>query len=734
MVSKTMFELTGTVERIVFRNDKNGYSVLEISNEDGSDTVVGTMPGVGVGETVKLIGFFKTHPTFGEQFNVETFERIVPTTTVSILKYLSSGAIKGIGPTIAAKLVEEFKEKTLEIIRDNPEKLTRIKGISYDRAMKISNEFKSLFGIKELMTYLAKYSITPDETVKVWKYMEDNALDNIKANPYIICNNPMNISFEKADKIAFSINLPNDNKFRIRSAIIFVLSHNRNNGHTCLPKVRLAEATARFLNVDIEKVYDALETLLLDGSLLSDKISEKEFVFLNDMFDAEIYSANRLILMNKFPPSKIDGADDEINLIEKTHGIEYAELQKLAIKMALEKGILILTGGPGTGKTTTLNAIINILERKGEKVFLAAPTGRAAKRMSELTGKEAKTIHRMLEVEWDVEDKAMFRRNEKNLLKCDALILDELSMIDVSLFAGVLKALPLGCRLILVGDSDQLPSVGAGNVLSDLLKSEVLPVVELKEIFRQSMKSLIVMNAHKIVSGLMPELSVRDNDFFFLNVSNRDLIKSRICDLCKDRLPKSYGYSSFSDIQVLCPGRKGDLGTIELNKLLQNALNAESPDKPELVVNDNIFRLGDKVMQIRNNYDIPYERFDHTLGQGVFNGDIGVIECINQIDSSMDVRFDDKLAHYSSEIIMDLELSYATTVHKSQGSEFPAVIMPMVFGASQLYYRNLLYTGVTRAKSLLILIGNDWTVRKMVENDKKTRRYSGLKEFLIRGQ
>lgn len=729
-----MFELTGTVERIVFRNDKNGYSVLEISNENGTDTVVGTMPGVGVGETIKLIGIFKTHPTFGEQFNVETFERVIPTTISSILKYLSSGAIKGIGPTTAAKLVEEFKEKTLEIIQDNPEELTRIKGISYDRAMKISNEFKSLFGIKELMAYLSKYFITPEETVKVWKAIGDHALDSIKANPYIICNNPMNISFEKADKIAFSFKIPNDDKFRIRSAIIFVLNHNRNNGHTCLPKIRLAEATARFLNVDTDKVYDALESLVLDGSLLSDVFSEKEFIFLNDMFDAEIYSANRLILMNRFPSSKIDAADNEIQLFEKTQGIEYAKLQKLAIKTALEKGILILTGGPGTGKTTALNAIINILERKGEKVFLAAPTGRAAKRMSELTGKEAKTIHRMLEVEWDVEDKATFRRNEKNLLKCDALILDELSMIDVSLFAGVLKALPLGCRLILVGDSDQLPSVGAGNVLSDLIKSEVLPVVELKEIFRQSMKSLIVMNAHRIVKGEMPDLSARNSDFFFLNIFNKDEIKSTICDLCKYRLPKSYGYSSFSDIQVLCPGRKGDLGTFELNKILQDALNPGSLEKTELVVNDNIFRLGDKVMQVRNNYDIPYEKLDQTMGHGIFNGDIGVIECINQIDSSLDVRFDDKLAHYSSEIIMDLELSYATTVHKSQGSEFPAVIMPMVFGAPQLYYRNLLYTGVTRAKSLLVLVGNDWTIRKMVENDKKTRRYSGLREFLVRGQ
>lgn len=732
MSGKAMFELTGTVERIIFRNEKNGYSVLELSNEDETAVAVGTMPGVGVGESLKLFGTLKTHPNFGEQFSVETFERIIPTTTVSILKYLSSGAIKGIGPATAKKLVEVFKEETLEIIKNAPERLTIIKGINPDKARKISEEFRNLFGIKELMSYLANYSVTPDEAVRVWKKLAENSLTQIKINPYAICADPMNISFEKADKIANALQKPQDDILRVRAAVAFVLNHNMNNGHTCLPKSRLEEATAQFLNVGLDLVQKALDALLKEGSLLSESFDEKEFVFLNKMYDAEIYSANRLLMMSRFPATALEEIDSEIDLIENTHNMQYAELQKEAIKKALEKGILILTGGPGTGKTTTLNAIINILEKKGKKVFLAAPTGRAAKRMSELTKKEAKTIHRMLEVEWDTEDKATFRRNEKNLLKCDALVLDELSMIDVTLFASVLKALPLGARLIMVGDSDQLPSVGAGNVLADLIKSEVLPVVELKEIFRQSMKSLIVMNAHRIVNGEMPELGIKNSDFFFLNIANKDMIKSTICDLCKTRLPRTYGYSPLADIQVLCPGRKGDLGTASLNIALQEVLNPASAKKQELNVNGSIFRVGDKVMQIKNNYDIPYQKLDNSMGQGVFNGDIGLIEGINKIDSSIEVRFDDRLAHYSSDVIFDLELAYAATVHKSQGSEFPVVIMPMYYGAPQLYYRNLLYTAVTRAKSLLILVGNEWVVKRMVENDKKTRRYSGLKEFLLR--
>lgn len=728
-----MFEIIGSVERVVFTNDKNGYSVIEIASEDGSITATGTMPGISVGEELHLIGEFKNHPVFGEQFNVKTYERSLPSTITSILKYLSSGAVKGVGASTALKLVNTFGDKTLEIIENEPERLSEVKGLTKARANKISEEFKQLFGIKMLMTDLGKYGITPEETVKIFKIFGTESMNFISANPYLLCDEPMNISFERADKIAFLQKSSVDINCRIRAGICYVLKHNMNNGHTCLPVDRLVEACANFLDADKDSVETNLDNLFEEGSLQRDIISGREFAFLNSMHSGETYIAGRLLMMMKFPARSITGVEESISQIEKNQNIEYETLQKKAIKEALEKGILILTGGPGTGKTTTLNALINILEANGEKIFLAAPTGRAAKRMSEVTKREAKTIHRMLEVEWDTEDTPRFKKNEKNLLKCDALILDEVSMMDINVFEGVLKALPLGTRLILVGDSDQLPSVGPGNILSDLISSGILPVVELKEIFRQSQESLIVTNAHKIVNGDLPDLTKKDNDFFFINANEQTRISEIIRDLCKRRLPEAYKYSFLEDIQVISPGKKGETGTINLNKILQSALNPASFEKVEITVNGNIFREGDKVMQIRNNYDIPFVRDSQRSGEGIFNGDIGFIEQINKKDNSMIVRFDDKLASYTQETIMDLDLAYAITVHKSQGSEFTAVVMPMYFGAPQLYYRNLLYTAVTRSKSMLIMVGTPWTVAKMVENDKKTRRYSGLKEFLIRG-
>ena len=733
MQSKKLFEIIGSVESIIFVNEKNGYSVIEIANDDENITATGVMPGISVGEELRLIGEFKTHPAYGEQFNVKTYERSLPTTVTSILKYLSSGAIKGIGPSTAMKLVDTFGEKTLEVLENTPEKLLEVKGLTKSRAKKISEEFQQLFSIKSLMSELGKYGVTPEETVKIFKTFGKESMNFIQANPYLLCDEPIELSFERADKIAFLKSNVLDEKCRVRAGIVYILKHNMNNGHTCLPRDKLIPAAVNFLEVSQDKTEESLDELLSEGSLQHDFFNDREFIFLNKMHASEVYSASRLLMMLKFPPRSIIGTEDKINEIEKTQCIEYADLQKKAIKEALEKGILVLTGGPGTGKTTTLNAIINILEEKGERIFLAAPTGRAAKRMSEVTKKEAKTIHRLLEVEWDSEDRPVFKKNEKNLLNCDALILDEISMIDVNVFEGVLRALPLGTRLILVGDSNQLPSVGPGNILSDLISSKGIPLVELKEIFRQSQQSLIVTNAHKIVNGEMPELTKRDGDFFFINANKPEHIVKIIKDLCKTRLPQAYNYSSLDDIQVIAPGKKGDVGTINLNKVLQDALNPALPGKKEITVNGNIFRQGDKVMQIKNNYDIPFVRDNMRSGEGIFNGDIGIIENINPVDLSLTVRFDDKVASYNSETVVDLDLAYAITVHKSQGSEFTAVIMPMYTGAPQLYYRNLLYTGVTRAKDLLIMVGTPWTVGKMVENNKKTKRYSSLKHYLIRG-
>lgn len=731
--TSSLLKLTGFVKHIVFRNESNGYTVLELTVQQETVMVVGIMPLVNEGEELELIGSWKTHPTFGEQFCVESFDRKLPSSTESILQYLSSGAIPGIGKVLAKRLVDIFQEKTLEVIENEPQRLTVVKGITPKKAETIATEFKKIFGIKELITFLERFSITAQEAIKIFQIFGTQSLDIIKSNPYVICDEPISISFDKADLISIHLEWPKNDNFRIRAGIVYVITHNMNNGHTCLPIDKLIPATTQFLETDEQKISDVLSEMKDDGTLAFDTLGDRTFVFTNEMHTCETYCAGRLHMIKKFPPRLIPNIEDQITEIETTVGIQYANLQKKAIKEALTKGILILTGGPGTGKTTTLNAIIQILEQNGEKVFLAAPTGRAAQRMSRLTGHEAKTIHRLLEVDWSDDDMKIFKHNEKNLLKCDALVIDEVSMVDVTLFESALKALPLGCRVILVGDSDQLPSVGAGNVLGDLIKSNVLPVVQLTEIFRQSMKSLIITNAHKIVNGENPDLFVRNNDFFFMPRTTAEETRNTILDLCATRLPHTYNYSPICDIQVLCPGRKGVLGTNELNKYLQDRINPQSISKNELMINGILFREGDKVMQSKNNYDIQITKDDGTLGEGVFNGDVGTLIEVDKRSSSMIVKFDDKTAMYNIENAFNLELAYAITIHKSQGNEFPAVIVSTMAAPKPLCFRNLLYTAVTRAKSLLILTGSQNTIYQMVKNDKKTRRYSALCDFLIRG-
>ena len=733
MEKEQLLEMTGTVEQVIFKNDKNGYAVIEFNNGEDLVPVVGTMPFVGVGEQLHVVGAWIESPSYGTQFRAQAVEREEPKNAAAMLKYLSSGAVRGIGPAIAKKIIDAFGENTMKVMESEPERIAEIKGITRAKALRIAEEFRRVGGIRETMLKLSGLGITPEEAVRVWKAFGAQAEEIVKEDPYRLCDDSLQIDFARADRIAVSLERPQDDRCRLRAGIVHVLKHNEGNGHTCLPADKLAAASAYMLGVARENISDAIGEMKADSSLISRVFRGREFLFTPRLYRSEVYTAGRIRMMLRYPPQSVVGVDGYLSTIEAEENIKYAELQKTAIREALTRGMLILTGGPGTGKTTTLNAIIRILEFKGEKVLLAAPTGRAAKRMSELTGKEAKTIHRLLKVKWDENDRPEFEKNEKDLLECDTLIIDELSMVDTALFEAVLRALSLGCRLIMVGDCDQLPSVGPGNILGDLIVSGLVPVVQLREVFRQSMQSLIVANAHRIVAGQDPELSVHTSDFFFLPYRTAGEISAVIVDLCSRRLPKSYGCSPLTDIQVLSPGRKGELGTGELNPRLQEAINPPAPDKGEVTVNGVLFREGDKVMQTKNDYNLPWTRDDGTYGEGVFNGDLGVLVQIDRRSSTFAVRMDDRTVLYEKEAAQELELAYAMTVHKSQGNEFPAVVIPMYRGAPQLCYRNLLYTAVTRAKSLLILVGRAETVRQMVANNRKTKRYTGLYDLLAEG-
>ena len=723
----------GTILAVVFQNEENGYTVARIVTDDGEPvTVVGCIPCAAPGEELILTGRYTTHPQHGEQFAADEVERHMPTGETEILNYLASGVVRGIGPATAQKLVDRFGADTLDVLDGEPEKLKTIKGITDKRAREIAESWRELAGLRRVLDFLTKYDLPVGLAMQLFRRYGADAMDALRRNPYLLSGEAFGVDFSVSDEIALSMGFSGDSSCRTEAGVLFELSHNeQSGGHVFLPREKLVAATAQLLDGDTDTVEKALDDLLERGSVVQEQVANVEGCYLRRCHEAETYVCTRVRAMLADKPDKLRGAKKIIDEIERGQGIEYAPLQRQAVELAARTGVLILTGGPGTGKTTTLNAIIKILERKGEKVLLAAPTGRAAKRMSDLTGKEAKTIHRLLQVEWDENDQPTFAKNEKNNLDCDALVIDELSMVDVTIFEAVLRALPLGCRLILVGDSDQLPSVGPGNVLGDLIASEMLPVVRLNEIFRQSMQSLIVTNAHRIVAGGMPDLSVRTSDFFFLPSSNAADVAETIVGLCAKRLPASYGYSPMADIQVLCPGRKGDLGTNELNKRLQAALNPPDRKKNEITVNGVLFREGDKVMQVKNDYNLPWNKSDGTTGEGVFNGDMGVLCGVDRRASVLTVLMDDdRLVLYELDAASELELAYAMTVHKSQGNEFTAVVMPMFPGPPQLCYRNLLYTAITRAKTLLVMVGMRRTVQAMVENARKTRRYSGLLYFL----
>ncbi|HAN44634.1 MAG TPA: ATP-dependent RecD-like DNA helicase [Ruminococcaceae bacterium] len=730
-MQKDVEQLEGTVENIIYRNDESGYTVMELSDGEQLFTVVGVLLGIDIGELLKVTGKFATHPTYGYQIKASLIERTLPSSANAIGKYLSSGAIKGIGPSTALKLVEQFGDKTLEIIESSPEKLTIIKGISKAKAIKISEEYRRLFGIRTVMLFLSKYGIDTATSIRVWRLWGMSAPDAIKANPYSLCCDELAISFERADEIAGSLGFLQDNPLRIKAGIAYVLRHNLFNGHTCAPSDKLISAADKILKLGSEKIDDALYEMINDEELICVKAQGADYIYLPNIYGAETYCAGRIKLMLELASPQKKSYEKDITELEKSFGIKYAALQRKAINAALNENVFILTGGPGTGKTTTLNAIITLLEKNGFKTALTAPTGRAAKRMSEVTGCDAKTIHRLLEVDFkDENGKNKFKRNEKNPLPYDAVIIDEMSMVDIQLFECLIRALKLTCKLIMVGDPDQLPSVGAGNVLSDLITSDTVNAIHLDEVFRQAAQSLIVTNAHCIVRGELPNIFKTDSDFFFLKQSSYQQTADTVISLCKTRLPKAYGYSPLWDIQVIAPTRVGKLGTIELNRCLQQAFNPPSEEKRDFKTLQYTFREGDKVMQIKNNYDIIWKKDDGEQGTGIFNGDIGIIDLIDRPSQSILIRYDDKTAEYTFDMADELELAYAVTVHKSQGSEFEAVVMPLMDYNSRMYYRNLLYTAVTRAKKLLVMLGNPDTVRSMVANNRKTLRYTNLKGFL----
>ena len=724
-------KLKGTVEEVSFYNDVTGFCVAEINTGEEGVTVVGAIGELIEGTEVECEGVWDFHPSFGRQFKAQTVKQTLPADAGGILRYLSSGVIKGVREFTATKIVEAFGSDTFDIIENEPERLAQIKGITKKRAKEISREFKAQFAARETLIGLTALGFTQNEAVKIYSVFKGEALDIVRENPYALIGTVSGITFDRADEAADRLDEKPPYDYRAQAAVVHIVRHNLSNGHTCIPRDRIFTPACDLLGCENDYVDIALDNAIEANMLVQVSIDEREFLFLPEIYTAESSIADRINIMTKFPPKENILNENEITLFEQSNGIEFDEKQREAIEIAVKKGLLILTGGPGTGKTTTVKGIISLMKNRGLKVALTAPTGRAAQRMEELTGYEAKTIHRLLEVEYkENSELPCFVHNLRNPLDCDAIIVDELSMVDVTVFSALLDAMPLHCRLIMVGDKDQLPPVGAGNVLKDLIESSHIGVVTLDKVFRQAMKSRIVTNAHLVVKGEMPVFdNSPESDFFLLKEEVKYNAPRKVLDLVTSRLPASFGYDSMEDIQVLCPSRLGETGTQNINALIQARLNPPSPEKRELRYKGYTLREGDRVMQIKNNYDVPWFK-DGDSGQGVFNGDIGILTKIDTAENVINVKFDDKEAVYSMESVKEIELAYAMTVHKSQGSEFNAVVMPVIAVPKKLAYRNLFYTALTRAKKLLVLVGSENTVRQMVENDKKSRRYSALKFFI----
>lgn len=731
MTEKTE-KIQGEVDCVRYVSDDETYCVIDIACEDELVTAVGEMGGVEEGEDVVLTGYYTVHRKFGKQFKVQMFERSLPNKSASIMKYLSSGALKSVTPVIARKLVRAFGDETLDVIENEPERLYELKGMDEDLAAKIVKEFTNSFAVRSLLVYMNGREVPTKFSVRAWKRWGKDAQNMIKNNPYVLCVDGIDLDFRKADEIALKEDIPRDSLARIKAGISWILKEYANEGNTCMPLSMLRSKSLSFLSVSLAQFDEVLEEELKEEELYSRMFDDTEFIMLRMYYKAEEYIARRLELMRGITYDNQIDYSAIIDLEEQETGIHYEEIQRKAINLALSKGFLVLTGGPGTGKTTTLNAMIDLFDQQGLDVLIAAPTGRAAKRLSDITGCEAKTIHRLLEVRPNADDTMSFVHDEEHLLDCDVLIVDEMSMVDSCLFEALLRAISVTCKLILVGDSDQLPSVGAGNVLKDIIDSGVMSVITLKEVFRQAQESGIVMNAHRIVEGGRIDWSKREKDFAFMQRLDFDSMQDLVVDLCKNRLTK-YGFSPES-IQVLSPTKKGPSGTRDLNKILQQELNPPEKGKAELKTRFNIYRMGDKVMQTRNDYDVIWEKETNgetETGVGVFNGDIGVVIGIDKLRKTATIDFDGRVAEFSGDMLDDLELAYAVTVHKSQGSEYEAVVLTILGGPDMVYYRNLLYTAVTRAKKLLVIVGSTKRTDFMIENNVRTTRHTALKEFIM---
>ncbi len=721
--------LQGTIQQVVFQNYENGYSVLRLRGaQQETVTVVGTIPLPAVGERLIVTGKWSSHPSYGKQFEAEFLERMMPSTQADILQYLASRTIKGIGPRLAERIVDFFGDATLQVMEREPEKLALVPGISDAKAIAIGESFRLQFGMRHLMEFFALHHLSAELAVKTYKLYGESAVECLYDDPYLLMAEELEAPFGAVDRFAIEMGISGDDPRRVEAGILFELRYNLSAGHNFLPQNKLIAATCQLLSLEEETVSAALERLLEAEMAVRATLADITVIYLPAVYEAEVYCTRRLLAFSKTwhqPPKHLEKL---LQRVSASSGITYAARQEEALQQAADSGLLLITGGPGTGKTTLLSGILELYLQMGMKCLLAAPTGRAAKRLTQVTGQEASTIHRLLGAGIDPHSgKLFFSRDEEDPLKADAVIVDEMSMVDIQLLCSLLRAIPEKARLILVGDPDQLPPVGPGFPFSNMLRSGVLPAVRLTEIFRQAQESLIVMNAHRVNRGEKPELRDVKRDFFFLPARSEEQVGQTIVGLCATRLPKNMGIPP-EQIQVLTPTKQGGAGTVQLNRLLQQSLNPAAPDKREKTLGETVFREGDRVMQIRNNYDIMWKSTDGlTVGAGIFNGDVGIIRTIDPAMETVHIVFDDREADYEFSQLNELELAYAMTVHKSQGSEYRAVVLSVWNASAYLLNRSILYTAITRAKELLILVGREETVAIMTQNGKTGRRYSGMK-------